>query len=47
MLERTLTSSTKENLDITIRFVEHLGNDFQGLKSTFVFSFTAEGADST
>jgi len=45
--ERTLTSSSKENLDITIRFPEHLGNDFQGLVSTFVFSFTAEGADST
>jgi len=45
--ERTLTSSSKENFDITIRFPEHLGNDFQGLNSTFVFSFTAEGADST
>lgn len=45
--ERKLTSSSKENLDITIRFPEHLGNDFQGLKSTFVFSFTAEGTDST
>jgi len=45
--ERTLPSSSKENLDITIRFPEHLGNDFQGLTSTFVFSFTAEGAGST
>lgn len=45
--ERKLTSSTEENLDITIRFPEHLGNDFQGLESAFVFTFTAEGKDST
>ena len=44
---RKLTSGTGENLDITIRFPEHLGNDFQGLTSAFVFSFTAEGKDST
>ncbi len=40
---RTLTSDTEYNLDITIRFPEHLGNDFQGLNSAFVFTFTAEG----
>lgn len=45
--ERKLTSGTEENLDITIRFPEHLGNEFQGLESDFVFSFTAEGNDST
>jgi len=45
--ERKLTSSSEENLDITIRFPEHLGNDFQGLASNFVFTFTAEGNDST
>lgn len=45
--ERKLTSGTEENLDITIRFPEHLGNDFQGLNSAFTFSFTAEGKDST
>ena len=45
--ERNLISGTEENLDITIRFPEHLGNDFQGLSSAFVFSFTAEGKDST
>ena len=45
--ERKLTSSSKENIDITIRFPEHLGNDFQGLKSAFAFSFTAEGSDNT
>ena len=44
--ERKLTSGTGENLDITIRFPEHLGNEFQGLESAFVFSFTAEGKDS-
>ena len=41
--ERKLTSSTEENLDITIRFPEHLGNEFQGLESAFVFTFIAEG----
>ncbi|MER2071626.1 MAG: hypothetical protein ABS898_06900 [Psychrobacillus sp.] len=45
--ERQLTSGTEENLDITIRFPEHLGNDFQGLESSFAFTFTAEGKDST
>lgn len=45
--ERKLTSGTEENLDITIRFPEHLGNEFQGLESAFFFSFTAEGNDST
>lgn len=39
---RNLTSGAEEDLDITIRFPEHLGNDFQGLKSAFVFTFTAE-----
>ena len=42
---RKLTSGTEENLDITIHFPEHLGNDFQGLQSAFTFSFTAEGND--
>lgn len=45
--ERKLLSSTEENLDITIRFPEHLGNEFQGLESAFAFSFTAEGRDNT
>ena len=43
---RKLTSGSGENLDITIRFPEHLGNDFQGLTSAFVFTFSAEGKDS-
>ncbi|MDY0393890.1 hypothetical protein ACFSMW_16475 [Virgibacillus halophilus] len=42
---RSLASGSKEDLDITVRFPEHLGNDFQGLKSTFAFIFTAEGKD--
>jgi len=42
---RKLTSGTEENLDITIRFPEYLGNDFQGLASAFVLTFTAEGRD--
>jgi len=42
---RKLTRGSGENLDITIRFPEHLGNDFQGLGAAFVFSFTAEGRD--
>lgn len=45
--ERKLTNGNEEKLDITISFPEHLGNEFQGLESSFVFSFTAEGKDST
>lgn len=41
--ERDLTSGGEENLDITIRFPEHLGNEYQGLNAGFVFDFTAEG----
>ena len=37
--ERKLTSGTEENLDITIRFPEHLGNDFQGLDVGICFLF--------
>lgn len=44
--DRKLISGDGEILDITIRFPEHLGNDFQGLESTFTFSFAAEGKDS-
>lgn len=44
--ERNLASSTEENLDITIRFPEYLGNEFQGLGTAFVFSFIAEGKGS-
>jgi len=43
---RKLISGHEENLDITIRFPEHLGNDFQGLGSSFTFTFTAEGKNS-
>lgn len=44
---RNLMSGSEENLDLTIRFPEHLGNDFQGIQSAFVFTFTAERKDST
>lgn len=43
---RKLTTGSEENLDITIRFPEHLGNEFQGLLTAFDFIFTAEGKDS-
>lgn len=46
MPARKLASGGVENLDITIRFPEHLGNDFQGVQSAFTFTFTAEGKDS-
>ena len=42
---RKLLSGSDENLDITIRFPEHLGNDFQGLDSSFAFVFIAEGKE--
>ncbi|QTD43517.1 hypothetical protein J3U78_19005 [Sporosarcina sp. Te-1] len=43
---RNLVSGSEENLEITIRFPEHLGNDFQGLQAAFILSFTAEGKES-
>lgn len=43
---RKLATGNEENLDVTIRFPEHLGNEFQGLQSTFAFTFTAEGKES-
>lgn len=44
---RELASGSDENLDMTIRFPKHLGNDFQGLEVAFTLSFTAEGKDTT
>lgn len=43
--KRNLESSTNEDFDILIRFPEHLGNEFQGLTSTFTLTFTAEGTE--
>lgn len=40
---RTLESSREETLEFTVRFPEHLGNDFQGLNANFYLLFTAEG----
>ena len=45
MANRKLISGSEENLELTIRFPEHLGNDFQGVQSAFTFIFTAEGKD--
>ena len=47
MANRKLISGSEENLELTIRFPEHLGNDFQGVQSAFTFAFTAEGKDQT
>jgi hypothetical protein len=44
---RKLASGNEENLDITIRFPEHLGNDFQGLEAAFTLNFTAESKNTT
>lgn len=43
---RKLTTGNEENLEVTIRFPEHLGNEFQGLHASFDFIFTTEGNDS-
>ena len=44
---RKLVSGSEESLDITIRFPEHLGNDFQGLEAAFTLNFTAERKNTT
>jgi hypothetical protein len=38
---RNLEPGEEEELEITIRFPEHLGNDFQGLNAEFRFVYTA------
>ncbi|BAK15218.1 hypothetical protein SSIL_0795 [Solibacillus silvestris StLB046] len=43
---RKLITGNEENLEVTIRFPEHLGNEFQALQSSFAFTFTAEGDES-
>lgn len=43
--KRELSATDEEELEITVRFPEHLGNEFQGTDSKFVFEFTAEGAE--
>lgn len=40
---RNLVSSSEETLEFTVRFPEHLGNEFQGLNANFTLLFTAEG----
>lgn len=41
--ERALTRSTSESMSVTIRFPEHLGNDFQGQEAKFAFLYEARG----
>lgn len=43
LTSRSLESFTEEELNFTIRFPEHLGNDFQGLSANFSLLFIAEG----
>lgn len=45
--KRFLAANTYEEIDITVRFPEHLGNEFQGLAVLFNMSFVAEAANST
>jgi hypothetical protein len=40
--ERNLEPGEAEELEVTIRFPEELGNDFQGLNSVFSFIFMAD-----
>lgn len=40
---RELSVRSSEDLDFTIRFPEHLGNEYQGLDVHFSLLFTAEG----
>ncbi|MUK89070.1 hypothetical protein GMD78_11865 [Ornithinibacillus sp. L9] len=44
---RELEASSEEELEIIVRYPEHLGNEFQGLDSQFTFIFTAEGTEDT
>lgn len=41
--KRSLKPSEKESLTITIRFPEHLGNEFQGQGTVFSFFYQARG----
>ena len=43
---RALSPNEKEELKYTVRFPEHLGNDFQGLDAKFTIYYTAEAEES-
>lgn len=43
--ERILVAGNQEDLHLTIRFPEHLGNEFQGLDMHFSLLFVAEGIE--
>lgn len=40
---RSLAADHKEELEMTVRFPEHLGNEFQGLATNFTLLFIAKG----
>ncbi|WP_051359538.1 TasA family protein [Paucisalibacillus globulus] len=42
---RFLKADNSEELELTIRFPEHLGNEFQGLGVNFLLQFVAEGSE--
>ncbi|MBB6453682.1 LPXTG-motif cell wall-anchored protein [Salirhabdus euzebyi] len=41
--QRSLAVGSEEELHLTVRVPEHLGNDYQGLDAKFLLQFTAEG----
>lgn len=44
---RKLEAGNEESLDVTLRFPEHLGNEFQGLEAAFILKFIAQGKGSS
>ncbi|WP_068673105.1 LPXTG cell wall anchor domain-containing protein [Oceanobacillus sp. Castelsardo] len=42
---RVLSPNEEEELEYTVRFPEHLGNEFQGLDAKFTIYYTAEAED--
>lgn len=45
--KRLLEATESEKLTITLRFPEHLGNEFQGLSTSFKLTFVAEGSENS
>lgn len=43
--DRMLAAGNSENITLTLRFPEHLGNAFQGLSTSFKVIFVAEGTE--
>ena len=44
---RSLKPAKQEEIDFTVRFPTHLGNEFQGLDAKFTLFFSAEGSDNS